>query len=394
MPWKEKAKMDEKKEFVLKAMDRQLVFTQLCREYGISTKTGYKWRERFLEQGYAGLEEESRRPKSNGKALEEWISVELLRIKKKHEAWGAAKILNIYGRNNPGKHVPARSTVEHLFDRAGYIHHRRKKRRASGERIQQRVVPEKPNEVWTVDFKGWWYTKDQEKVNPLTVRDEYSKFILGIDVAEKGDISHVKAVFERLFKEYGLPDYIRSDNGPPFASSASVWGLTKLSVWWMTLGIKLDRDDPGCPYQNGGHERMHRDMMNELEGQIDGSLNEHQKVFDAWRNEFNTERPHEALGMKRPAEVYHKSERRYISEKVELVYGRGMKSRMVNDRGWCNIRGKRLFIGNPFSGYQVGLKEQAGQQTEVWFDNFLLGEIIPATGQIAAQGSIIQQQHN
>ncbi|GHV17949.1 hypothetical protein FACS189493_6540 [Spirochaetia bacterium] len=167
--------MDEKKEFVLGSLDKQLVFTQLCREYGISTKTGYKWRERFLAQGYTGLEEESRKPKSRGKALEEWISVEFLRIKKKHEAWGAAKILNIYERNNPGKHVPARSTVKHLSDqrpadRAGYVHHRRKKRRASGERIQQRVVPEKPNEVWTVDFKGWWYTRDQEKV--LTVRDE------------------------------------------------------------------------------------------------------------------------------------------------------------------------------------------------------------------------------
>jgi transposase InsO family protein len=391
MPWKETDKMDEKKEFVLKSLDRQLVFTQLCREYGISTKTGYKWRERFLAQGYAGLEEESRRPKSNGKALEEWISVELLRIKKKHEAWGAAKILNIYMRNNPGKHVPARSTVEHLFDRAGYVQHRRKKRRASGERIQQRVVPEKPNEVWTVDFKGWWYTKDKEKVNPLTVRDEYSKFILGIDVTEKGDISHVKAVFERIFKKYGLPEYIRSDNGPPFASSASVWGLTKLSVWWMTLGIKLDRDDPGCPYQNGGHERMHRDMTRELEGQIDGSLNEHQRVFDAWREEFNTERPHEALGMKRPAEVYCKSETEYFEEKVELVYGRGMKRRMVNDRGWCNFQGRRLFIGNPFSGYHVGLSEHSGRRTEAWFDNFLLGEIDCATGQIIAKGTIIQQ---
>ncbi|GHU16672.1 hypothetical protein FACS1894163_06420 [Spirochaetia bacterium] len=160
----------------------------------------------------------------------------------------------------------------------------------------------------------------------------------------------------------------------------------------LTLGIKLDRDDPGCPYQNGGHERMHRDMMQELEGQIDGSLNEHQKVFDEWRKEFNTERPHQGLGMKRPAEVYHKSERKYISEKVELVYGRGMKSRMVNDRGWCNFRGKRLFIGNPFSGCHVGLKERTGQRTEAWFDNFLLGEIDPVTGQIIAKGSIIQQK--
>lgn len=233
--------------------------------------------------------------------------------------------------------------------------------------------------------------RDQEKVNPLTVRDEYSKCILG-DVTEKRDISHVKAVFEGLFREYGLPEYIRNDNGLPFASSASVWGLTKLSVWWMTLGIKLDRDESGYLYQNGGHERMHRDMMQELEGQIDGSLNEHQKVFDVWRNEFNTGRPHQALGMKRPTEVYRTSERKYIHEKVELEYGKGMKIRMVNDRGWCNFCGKRLFIGNPFTGYPAGLKECTGQQTEVWFGHFLPGEITATTGQIAAQGTIIQQK--
>ena len=136
---------------------------------------------------------------------------------------------------------------------------------------------------------------------------------------------------------------------------------------------------------------MHKDMMRELEGQIDGSLNEHQKVFDVWRKEFNTERPHEALGMKRPGEVYHKSEKEYCEEKVESVYGCGIKSRMVNDRGWCNFKGRRLFIGNPFSGYHVGLKERTAQPTEAWFDNFLLGEIDAATGQIPAKGTIIQQ---
>jgi transposase InsO family protein len=375
MPWKETEKMREKKEFVLKALDPRMVFTELCREYGISTRVGYKWKNRFLEKGYAGLEEASRRPISNGKAMPEEISVEILRIKNNHMAWGAKKILNIYRRNNPGEPSPARSTVEHLFSRAGLVKHRKRRRAQDTQRIQQRVVPAKPNEVWTVDFKGWWYTKHKERVDPLTVRDEYTKYIIGIDVAEKGDTAHVKAIFERIFAEYGLPEYIRSDNGPPFASVQNLWGLSKLSVWWMSLGIKLDRDDPGHPEQNGGHERMHRDMMVELEGQIDGNLNEHQRVFETWRKEFNEERPHEALGMKRPAEVYKKSEKEYEGEKVDIEYGRGMKSRIVNDRGFCNYRGSRIFVGNPFDGYHVGIKEQVGKRPEVWFDNFRLGEI-------------------
>jgi transposase InsO family protein len=390
MPWKETEKMQEKKEFVLKSMDSRMVFTELCREYGISTKTGYKWKKRFMEEGYAGLEEESRSPISNGRAMPEAVSVEILRIKNKHMAWGAKKILNIYQRNNPGKPAPARSTVEHLFCRAGLVHHRKRRRAQNMERIQQRVVPAKPNEVWTVDFKGWWYTKHKERVDPLTVRDEYTKYIIAIDVAEKGDTAHVKAVFERIFKENGLPEYIRSDNGPPFASALNLWGLSKLSVWWMSLGIKLDRDDPGHPEQNGGHERMHRDMMVELEGQIDGNLNEHQRVFDQWRKIFNEERPHEALGMKTPGELYKKSEQKYLGEMMEIRYGRGIKVRMVNDRGFCNYRGKRIFVGNPFAGYHIGIQEDAGKRPEAWFDNFKLGEINFETGLIENEKSIIQ----
>jgi transposase InsO family protein len=390
MPWKETKKMQEKMEFVLKAMDPRMVFTELCREYGISTKTGYKWKNRFVDEGYAGLEEESRRPISNGKAMPEEVSVEILRIKNKHMSWGAKKILNIYQRNNPGKPSPARSTVEHLFGRVGLVQHRKRRRAQNMERIQQRVAATRPNEIWTVDFKGWWYTKHRERVDPLTVRDEYTKYIIAIDVAEKGDTAHVKAIFERIFKENGLPEYIRSDNGPPFASAMNLWGLSKLSVWWMSLGIKLDRDDPGHPEQNGGHERMHRDMMVELEGQIDGNLNEHQKVFEQWRKIFNDERPHEALAMKRPAEIYTKSEKPYEGEKVDIEYGSGVKSRMVNDRGFCNYRGTRIFVGNPFAGYHIGIKERVGKRPEAWFDNFKLGEINFETRLIENEKIIMQ----
>jgi hypothetical protein len=182
-------------------------------------------------------------------------------------------------------------------------------------------------------------------------------------------------VFQRIFKKFGIPQYIRSDNGPPFANVLNFWGLTKLSVWWMTLGIQLDRDDPGHPEQNGGHERMHRDMKTELEGQIDGSLNEHQKVFDRWRKEFNEVRPHEALGMKVPADLYTKSQKKFCGENVELKYGRGYKIRMVNDRGFLNLNQRRIFVGNPFSGYHVGIKEFVDKPTEIYFGNYLLGKI-------------------
>jgi len=375
MPFKGVDAMDVKKEFVLKSLDERVVFTELCREYGISTKCGYKWRQRFLEEGYAGLEEHSRKPLANSRSIPEPVSVEILRIKKLHTAWGAKKILEIYKRNHTGKYAPARGSVENLFVRAGYAGVRRRRNLRGGGIIQNRVIPKKPNEVWTVDFKGWWYTKNKERVNPLTVRDEYSKYILAIDVAEKGDTASVKHVFQRIFKKYGIPQYIRSDNGPPFANVLNFWGLTKLSVWWMTLGIQLDRDDPGHPEQNGGHERMHRDMKTELQGQIDGTLNEHQKVFDRWRKEFNEVRPHESLGMKVPADIYTKSQKKFCDENAEFKYGRGFKIRMVNDRGFLNLNQRRIFVGNPFSGYHVGVKEYVDKPTEVYFGNYLLGKI-------------------
>jgi len=394
MPFKGVDVMDVKKEFVLRSLGDRGVFTELCREYSISTKTGYKWRQRFLEEGYAGLEEHSRKPLTNSRSIPEPVSVELLRIKKLHEKWGAKKILTIYKRNNPGKYAPVRGSVENLFVRAGYTGVRRRRNLRGGNIIQNRIEPTKPNDVWTVDFKGWWYSKFKERVNPLTIRDEKSKYPLAINVVEKGDTASVKAVFIRIFKKYGLPKYIRSDNGPPFANVLNYWGLTKLSVWWMTLGIQLDRIDPGCPQQNGGHERMHRDMKTELQGQIDGSLNEHQKVFDQWRKDFAEVRPHEALGMKTPAEVYKKSERKYPGEHITLRYGKGFLSRMVNDRGFLNLKQKRIFVGNPFAGYHVGIKEFVDKPSEVWFGSFYLGIINADSGLIEPSCTIIQASNS
>jgi len=375
MPWKEINVMSQKLEFVLRSFKNEKSFTELCTEYGISTKTGYKWKERFFQDGVEGLKDKPRKPKRSPTHISEEVICELIRIKKTKLRWGPKKIREVYANNHRHERIPVRSTVERILKKAGFVESRRRRRKMNSERIQERIVPTKPNDVWTVDFKGWWYTKEREKCEPLTVRDEFSKYIFSISILEKADISSVKREFEHIFKQYGLPQMIRSDNGPPFASHMSIHGLTRLSAWWLSLGIKLDRIDPGSPQQNGGHERMHLDIKKELEGKIDGSLKLHQHVFNVWKKEFNCERPHESLAMKTPEMIYKKSSRKYEGSIGFIEYPGGYVSRQVNDRGYINHRGKRIFITNALGGYNVGLKKNGSNINEVWFNNTMLGEI-------------------
>ena len=189
----------------------------------------------------------------------------------------------------------------------------------------------------------------------------------------KGNTACVYKEFDIIFKLYGLPKIIRSDNGPPFANMQSLLGLTKLSVWWLSLGIILDRIEPGSPYLNGAHERMHLDMARELEGQIDGDIRLHQKIFEEWRKEFNEERPHEALDMKTPSSIYKSSDIEYDPDFVEFEYPKNYKTRFVNNRGYINYKGKQYFLGNPFNGYNIGININKQGQMDVWFGESLLG---------------------
>jgi transposase InsO family protein len=376
MPWKETNVMDQRLEFVLKSFEKSINFTKLCAEYGISTKCGYKWKERFIQEGLPGLRDQKRAPNNSPNKISKELIFDLIKLKNKKKFWGAKKILEIYSNMHPNQKMPCRTTVERLFEKAGLTE--KKKRRIfrhSGERISNPKKAMRANHVWTVDFKGWWYTPDKEKCNPLTVRDEYSKYILCIKTMSKGDVPSVKAEFARLFKIYGLPEIIRSDNGPPFASNNGLKGLTRLSVWWLSLGIKLDRIDPGKPYQNGSHERMHKDMKRELENQIIGNITLHQKMFDKWRKEYNRERPHEALNMKTPEKVYEKSKVAFDPDaELLLQYPAKYRSRMVNSRGYINWRGIRVMIGNAFGGYNVGIKT-IGNVAHVWLGTNFLGTI-------------------
>lgn len=367
--------MDQRKEFVIEAMRADVNFTELCRRFSITTKTGYKWKKRFIEEGFAGLEDQSRRPVCSPNQITEELILEIVRLKIKKKHWGPLKIREIYSQKHPDRPIPSLSSFERILKKAGLVEKRKKRRRGDGIRIENPVAAEEPNQVWTVDFKGWWYSPEKEKINPLTVRDEYSKYILSIKALERGDIYSVRKEFEGLFRVYGLPDIIRSDNGPPFASMTSLLGLTKLSVWWMALGIKLDRIEPGSPYQNGGHERMHLDMARELEGRIEGDMRMHQKEFDRWRLEFNQERPHQALEMKTPEAVYTKSERAFIPDLDDLEYPGTYRSRRVNDRGCINLKRQRYFVGNPFAGYYVGIKPMKSGEQIVWFGDYKLGAL-------------------
>lgn len=356
--------MNQRKEFVLKAIHTKN-FRQLCQEYGISTKTGYKWRERFYENGFAGMAELSRRPRRHAKQLAEAVVCQIVRLKHAHPHWGARKLRDIYQRLH--EQAPSESTFKRILEQVGLVEKRRVRRRSQAGRISTGRKASAPNEIWTVDFKGWWHGTNGQRCEPLTVRDEFTRYVLELRAVADARAQTVRACFERLFERHGLPEAIRSDNGLPFATCTGVLGLSKLSAWWVALGIDLERSRPGCPQDNGAHERFHWDVERELRGQ------EQQASFDEWRRTFNQERPHESLGMKRPAELYKPSERKYEGTPQDLTYPK-MEPRRVASTGHIHYGKHSLFISTALSGWSVGLEPCDHGKFNVHFAQLLLGQ--------------------
>jgi transposase InsO family protein len=374
MPWKETHKMNQRTEFVMKSM-KTSNFRELCREYGISTKTGYKWKERFLEYGLEGMQEESRRPHGHATELGEDVICKIVQLKIAHPHWGPRKIRDLYERKMSGE-VPSESSFKRVLERAGLTEPRKKRRRRdASERLATGRKAEKPNEVWTVDFKGWWKDREGLRVEPLTVRDEFSRMVLEVRLLENSRTESVKACFERLFERHGLPEAIRSDNGPPFASVQGLLGLSRLSAWWMALGIDLERSRPGCPQDNGAHERMHRDIRRELQSV---KVGRDQDAFDVWRNEYNYERPHESLGMKRPCEIYQNSDRKWSGTPDDIDY-EAMTTRRVTNEGRIRFEGEGIMLSTTLAGWSVGLNPVPEGLIEVWFAELMIGHIDPET---------------
>jgi len=366
MPWKKTEPMEQRIEFALKAM-RTLNFRALCQEYGVSAKTGYKWKQRFLQEGIEGMAEESRRPKTSPEQLPEGEVCEIVRLKMAHLSWGPRKIRELYLRRHG--EVASESTFKRVLERAGLTQKRRKRRSSEAGRLCSGRRATAANEVWTVDFKGWWRS-GAKRCEPLTVRDEHSRYLLEVRALQDARSETVRKSFERLFERQGLPGAIRSDNGSPFASALALLGLSRLSAWWVALGIDLERGRPGHPQDNGAHERMHRDISRELEalGESD------QEALDLWRQTFNFARPHEALGMRCPGELYAPSHRKYDGTPEDLEYPQ-MCTRRVCQHGLIKVDGQRLFLSTSLAGWSVGLKPITQNVMDVWFGRLLLGQI-------------------
>jgi transposase InsO family protein len=376
--------MNQRKEFVLKAIHTGN-FRQLCQEYGISTKTGYKWRERFYQYGYEGMAELSRKPVSHAQELSEAAICQIIRLKQAHPSWGARKLRDIYQRLH--SQVPSESSFKRVLERAGLVEKRRLRRRAEGGRNFSGRKASAPNEIWTVDFKGWWHRANGQRCEPLTVRDEFSRYVLELRSLADARTETVRACFEGLFGRHGVPQAIRSDNGAPFASRAGVLGLSRLSAWWVALGIDLERGRPGCPQDNGAHERLHLDVERELRGQ------EQQASFDQWRHTYNHERPHEALAMRRPAEVYQSSARKFEGTPEDLTYPR-METRRVRATGEIRHAGNSIFISTALSGWSVGLEPSEEDKFSVHFGRLLLGQYDEATLSFRRSDEITQERVN
>lgn len=371
MPWKKNEPMDQRIEFAEKALKTDN-FRALCAEYGISPKTGYKWRARLLQTGRDGLAEHSRRPRSHADQLAEAVICEMVRLKLAHRHWGPRKIRELYLRQHGA--AASESSFKRVLARTGLTEPRRHRQRAEATgRLWSERRGQAPNEVWTTDFKGWWYDPRGQRCEPLTVRDEHSRYVLELRRLPDARTATVRQCFERLFTRHGLPGAIRSDNGTPFAHTRGLLGLSQLSAWWVALGIDLERGRPGHPQDNGGHERLHRDIGAELQPHT-----AEQSALDLWREEFNHERPHEALGMKCPAEVYQPSPRTYQGSPEDVTYP-GLATRKVTDKGTIGWQAAKFFISTSLTGWSVGLKPSPCGRLEVWFGRLLLGWLDPAT---------------
>ena len=371
MPWKKSEPMEQRTEFALKALKSEN-FRALCQEYGISTKTGYKWRERFLSRGIAGLAEESRRPQSHGLELKPEEVCQIVRLKFAHPYWGPAKIRALYLRQHG--EAASLSSFKRVLEAAGLTQRRKRRRASEAGRLSTGARAKAVNEIWTVDFKGWWYGTEG-RFEPLTVRDEFSRYLLELRQVPNARSQTVQQSFEKLFQRHGLPQAIRSDNGTPFASRTAVLGLSRLSAWWVALGIDLERSRPGKPQDNGAHERLHRDISQELEC-LGKNIN--QEALDLWRHQFNYQRPHEALDMRCPGELYHNSTRKYAGGVQELLYD-DMIVRRVNDSGCIRWKERSIFISQSLSAWNIGLKSTQNQGIELWFAQLLLGHLDPST---------------
>jgi transposase InsO family protein len=356
MPWRECSVMDERLRFVARLLDGEGM-SEVCREFGISRKTGYKIFNRYKDEGLEALCDRSRRPVRYANQLPEQIERLIVGTKREKPHWGARKIRELLVRKLAGDvRIPARSTVHAVLDRHGLVSQARKRNRANkavGTPLSQAAAP---NDLWCTDFKGEFRLGDGRYCYPLTVTDQVSRYVLACEALESTKEEPVIEAFVRLFKECGLPLAIRSDNGLPFASPNGLYNLSKLSVFWLRLGIAVERIQPGNPQQNGRHERMHLTLKKETTRPPGMNILQQQARFDAFVSEFNEERPHEALAMRIPGELYTASSRAYQGL-PELEYPFHDRDSLVTACGRICMHRKKINVSTVLAGQRLGIKE-------------------------------------
>jgi transposase InsO family protein len=361
--------MSLKIEFVERAEKGENI-SRLCREFGISRTTGHKWEKRFKERGYEGLEDESRRPKTTPLATAEDLVVAVLESRESHPRWGPLK-LEVVLRRRFGDQTPSSRTIARILKRAGKVRARRRRQPMTLVDRAPHVDAKAPNDVWTVDFKGWWRTGNGERCEPLTVRDAFSRFVLATVICPP-TINAVRRIFERLFRRHGIPNAIHCDNGVPFISVHARGGLSKLSAWWMSLGIQIVRSRPACPQDNGAHERLHVDVSADVQTAPAATTQAQQRAIDRWRQEFNHTRPHQALQGQTPAEVYKPAMKRRAKPRTP-VYRPGCIVRVVYSDGHVGFRADRYYISEALVGHSVGLEPIDALHVRVWYHELDLG---------------------
>ena len=375
MSWKETDVMKEKERFIDAVIKAEKPFKYICEDFGISEKTGHKWKNRFYEEGKLGLYEKSREAENHPNALPEDTVIAIIQLKTAHPYWGAKKILELFKKSRRNAEVPSLSSVNRILSKANLIKKRRVKPvSVDCRRLHAHIQPQEVNDVWAIDFKGYWRS-DGEICEPFTVRELVSRKILCVKLMQSKSSEAVRAVMTDLFKKYGLPKVIRSDNGTPFSSPNGVLSLTSLSAWWITLGITPDRTEKGSPGQNGSLERMHADIAREIEGKVRGGVLANQAVIDAWVEEYNSVRPNEAIGMKTPDEVFIPSERKYICDYEEIEYPLGFLTRKVTAGGEIVLNSIRIAIGHSLKGLYIGLKPLENNSYEAYLADFILGTV-------------------
>jgi putative transposase len=372
MSWQESNAMDERMRFIGECLSGDETRTALCARYGISRKTGYKWLERYEAFGPIGLEERSRAPLHHGLATPQELVERIVAEKEAHPSWGPVKVLARLSERDGSQPWPAVSTIGEILKRYGLVQKRRRARwRSQG--THPLTVPEHPNHVWSTDHKGWFRTRDGVRCEPLTVLDGFSRYNLALAATLSTACQEAWTVFERVFAEFGLPEILRSDNGVPFAC-VGISGLTSLAVRFIELGIILERIEPGRPTQNGAHERFHGTML-PLANKPEQDAQAQQCAFDAFRHEYNQERPHQALGQTPPARHYRPSPRSLPARTPKPDYPDTATKRQVRINGTIKWRGDEIFVSEALTGKTLAIEDNDQGEWLVRFYSHHIGVI-------------------